>query len=109
MDARLPALADQLLLIERELRLLGWWAPAAPAVERLASAEPFCVDTLAFEEWLQWIFLPRMKDIIERGEGLPSACSIRPMAEMAWAVEGARVAVLLELLEEFDRLINTAA
>lgn len=109
MDARLPALADQLLLIERELRLLGWWAPAAPAVERLASVEPFCVDTLAFEEWLQWIFLPRMKDIIEQGVGLPAACSIRPMAEMAWAVEGARVAVLLELLEEFDRLINTAA
>ncbi|MNJ80295.1 hypothetical protein D3C77_786240 [compost metagenome] len=75
----------------------------------MASAEPFCVDTLAFEEWLQWVFLPRMKEIIERGEGLPLACSIRPMAEMAWAVEGARVAVLLELLEEFDRLINTAA
>lgn len=109
MDARLPALADQLLLIERELRLLGWWSAVAPAVERLASVEPFCVDTLAFEEWLQWIFLPRMKDIIERGEGLPSACSTRPMAEMAWAVEGARVAVLLGLLEEFDRLINTAA
>lgn len=109
MDARLPALADQLLLIERELRLLGWWSAVAPAVERLASVEPFCVDTLAFEEWLQWIFLPRMKGIIERGEGLPSACSIRPMAEMAWAVEGARVAVLLGLLDEFDRLINTAA
>ncbi|WP_258876037.1 YqcC family protein, partial [Pseudomonas aeruginosa] len=31
------------------------------APEALASPEPFCVDTLALEQWLQWIFLPRMK------------------------------------------------
>lgn len=108
MDARLPALADQLLLIERELRLLGWWASVAPAAERLASPEPFCVDTLAFEEWLQWIFLPRMKAIIEADAALPSACMIRPMADMAWSAEGERVARLLALLEEFDRLIAMA-
>ncbi|MCQ4348137.1 YqcC family protein [Pseudomonas stutzeri] len=105
MDARVPALADQLLLIERELRRLGWWASVAPETERLASAEPFCVDTLALEEWLQWIFLPRMKQIIETQAPLPGACAILPMAEVAWAAEGERVAVLLELLESFDRLI----
>lgn len=108
MDARLPALAEQLLLIERELRLLGWWASAAPGAERLASVEPFCVDTLAFEEWLQWVFLPRMAVLVERGEGLPAGCSIRPMAEMAWAAEGRRVGGLLELLGEFDRLLGGA-
>lgn len=109
MDARLPALADQLLLIERELRLLGWWSAVAPAVERLASVEPFCVDTLAFEEWLQWIFLPRMKLIIEQAAPLPAACAIQPMAEEVWTGEGEQVAVLLRLLGEFDRLIVAAA
>ncbi|WP_455232362.1 YqcC family protein [Geopseudomonas aromaticivorans] len=109
MDARLPAVADQLLLIERELRLLGWWGSVMPAEERLASQEPFCLDSLALEEWLQWIFLPRMKAIIEQGVGLPGACAIQPMAEQSWRAEGARVAALLALLAEFDRLINTAA
>ena len=49
MDDRVPALADQLLLIERELRVLGVWASSPPAPEALASQEPFCVDTLSFE------------------------------------------------------------
>ena len=35
MDARLPALADQLLLIERELRVLGMWSSEAPSAEAL--------------------------------------------------------------------------
>lgn len=31
MDPRYALLADQLLLIERELRVLGWWADTAPS------------------------------------------------------------------------------
>ena len=67
MDARVNALAEHLLLIERELRVLGWWQEQAPSAEALASQEPFCVDTLTFEQWLQWIFLPRMKQLLEAG------------------------------------------
>ncbi|MGC3710920.1 YqcC family protein, partial [Pseudomonas aeruginosa] len=48
-------------MIERELRALGRWSESSPAPEPLASPEPFCVDTLALEQRLQWIFLPRMK------------------------------------------------
>ena len=109
MDPRLPVLADQLLLIERELRLLGWWAGVAPEAERLASTVPFCADTLALQEWLQWIFLPRMKAIIEQGGALPGACTIHPMGEEAWGGEGVRVAGLLARLAEFDRLISARA
>lgn len=109
MDARVPVVADQLLLIERELRRLDWWGSVEPAAERLASVEPFCVDTLALEEWLQWIFLPRMKQVIEQQSPLPGACAIQPMAEMAWAQEGERVVVLLRLLGEFDRLLAADA
>lgn len=109
MDARIPALAEQLLLIERELRLLGWWSEQMPAAERLASVEPFCVDTLALEEWLQWIFLPRMKMLIEQQAPLPGACALLPMAEVVWAARGEQVAVLLRLLDEFDRLLAAGA
>ncbi len=84
MDERLPALADQLLQIERELRLLGWWSAQAPSAEALASQEPFCVDTLSFAQWLQWIFVPRMKLIIESDAALPARSGIRPMAEMVY-------------------------
>jgi uncharacterized protein YqcC (DUF446 family) len=108
MDGRLPALADHLLLIERELRVQGWWAAAPPSAEALASVEPFSVDTLAFEEWLQWIFLPRMKAIIESGQTLPSVSGIRPMGEMVYS-GSTKAKGLLVLLGEFDELIGPAA
>ncbi|MDF3931993.1 YqcC family protein [Pseudomonas citronellolis] len=108
MDSRLPALADQLLLIERELRALELWAAQPPSDEALASQEPFCVDTLDLSEWLQWIFLPRMKLIIESGADLPRASGIREIAEVVYAGEGERMLGLLEALGAFDRLIGEA-
>lgn len=109
MDKRLPALAEQLLLIERELRLLGWWASTPPSAEALASQEPFCVDTLPFEGWLQWVFLPRMKSVLEAAAPLPRASGIRPMAEEAYRGREGQVLALLVALGEFDKLIGGEA
>lgn len=106
MDERLPALAEQLLLIERELRRLGWWSATAPDAEALASQQPFCVDTLSFEAWLQWILLPRMKMLIETAAPLPAASAIREMGEEVYGASGKQVGVLLDLLGGFDRLIT---
>lgn len=108
MDTRIPLLAEQLLLIERELRLLGLWAALPPSSEALASEQPFCVDTLLFEEWLQWIFLPRMKLILESGSELPAVSGIQPMAEVVYRERLGEMGRLLELLGDFDRLITGA-
>src|SRR5690606_6450282 len=70
-----------------------------------ASCEPFCVDTLAFEEWLQWIFLPRMKVILENDEALPAASGILVMAELIYRDRQPSARGLLESLGAFDRLI----
>ncbi|MFI8582810.1 YqcC family protein [Ectopseudomonas khazarica] len=106
MDARVNALAEHLLLIERELRVLGWWQEQAPSAEALASQEPFCVDTLTFEQWLQWIFLPRMKQLLEADAALPSVSGIQPMAEMVYREQSGVARRLLELLGEFDCLLT---
>ncbi|MBC9249568.1 pseudouridine synthase [Pseudomonas alcaligenes] len=108
MSPRIAALADQLLLIERELRLLGLWSPQAPAAEALASREPFCVDTLPFEAWLQWLLLPRMKSLLESGGSLPTASGLLPMAEEVYKGRLGEVRALLAALGEFDRLIGSA-
>lgn len=109
MDARLPEVAEQLLVMERELRVQGLWQLAEPAPEALCSQEPFCVDTLTFEQWLQWVFLPRMKIIVESGQPLPRVSGIRPMAEMALAERLDSLAGLLAALERFDSLIAQEA
>lgn len=109
MSARLSALADQLLLIERELRVLGMWSAESPTAEALASQQPFCVDTLDFEAWLQWIFLPRMKQLLEAAGPLPAASGIRPMAEERYKGREVEMGALLVALGEFDRLIGSAS
>lgn len=109
MDPRLPAVAEQLLVVERELRVQGFWQLVQPAPEALASEEPFCVDTLSFEQWLQWVFLPRMKVIVESGQPLPRASGIHAMAQMALAERLERLGGLLAALERFDSLIGGEA
>ena len=110
MDQRFPKIAEQLLLIERELRVQGWWDEVSPSAQALSSVEPFSVDTLDFEQWLQWIFLPRMKLILEQDLPLPTASGIQEMAEMVFAardVQG-RDRQLQVLLKEFDQLISAS-
>lgn len=106
MQRRVSTVADQLLLIERELRVLGWWEASPPDARALASQQPFCVDTLELHQWLQWIFLPRMKLLVEGGQPLPTTSGIHAMAEVVYAQRLAEVRELLKALAAFDRLIS---
>ena len=106
MDPRILDIADHLLLIERELHVQGWWSAEAPSAEALASTVPFAVDSLSFEQWLQWIFLPRMKEILEKGLALPNASGILVMAETVYANRPEESRQLRRLLAEFDQLIS---
>ncbi|MCP4286943.1 MAG: YqcC family protein [Gammaproteobacteria bacterium] len=96
--------------IEKEMRALGQWEGGVPEVESLSSQLPFCYDTLMFNQWLQWIFLPRIKAVVEGESPLPEKSEIAPMAEV-WldeqnkAFPGHR---LLDLLREMDRQISEA-
>lgn len=108
MDKRVPSIADHLLLIEQELRLRGWWEERAPSAQALASVEPFSVDTLSFEQWLQWIFLQRMKMILENDLPLPNASGILEMAEMVYVDRVQETTRLRQLLAEFDELIRSS-
>ena len=101
------AVAEELLLIERELRLLDWWAQTPPEAWRLQSAAPFCVDSLTLEQWLQWIFLPRMKVLVEEGAPLPASCAILPVAELSWREHDSRLlGGLLASLKAMDSLLG---
>lgn len=59
----------------------------APSEQALSSKMPFCCDTMSFENWLQFVFLPKMSHLISRELPLPEKLEITPMAEQSWAVE----------------------
>ena len=109
MDPRIPAIADHLLLIEHEMRIQGLWSDAVHGADALASTEPFSVDRLEFEEWVQWIFLPKMKLLIEQGQPLPSVSGIAEMAGHVFGQRRGNWKPLLKHFKDFDLLISTSA
>ncbi|MDH5299825.1 MAG: YqcC family protein [Gammaproteobacteria bacterium] len=77
------ALAELTLMLEKELREQHLWHSKPPAAPALASPQPFCFDTLEFPQWLQWVYLPQLKTLIERGDYLPKESDIAEYAEQA--------------------------
>lgn len=103
------AVADVLLKIECEMRQCSLWSTKLPTESALQSIQPFCVDTMGFNEWLQFVFIPKMKQIIEEGHLLPSSCDISAMAEESFALYAVNTHTLLNLLIECDEILMARA
>ena len=99
--------ASLLIDIEAELRRLQQWQQDIPAPEALASTEPFCVDTLTFVQWLQFIFLPRMHALAAAQQLPPGRCEIKPLAEEYFRNTKLDVDYLLRSIDDLDRAINS--
>jgi uncharacterized protein YqcC (DUF446 family) len=96
----LTALGD----LELKLRAEERWLAKSPSDSQLSSIQPFCVDTLAFEQWLQWVFIPRMQLLASKQLPLPGGCHLQPMGEQSLAHLSQRQSELLEVLGRIDRL-----
>ncbi len=74
------------LLDELELQLKAhklWQREPIDAV-LLRSQQPFCIDTLQFEQWLQFVFIVKMHELIKSQQSLPTSIALTPMAEVTW-------------------------
>jgi uncharacterized protein YqcC (DUF446 family) len=99
-------LADLILQIEAEMRSLDLWESRPPPPDALASTAPFCFDTLAFTQWVQWMLLPRLVRMVEQRQPWPERSEIAPLAEESFKELPQNTEQLLVLLQEFDALIN---
>lgn len=91
--------------METEMRRIGMWSAQAPPPAAFNSTAPFCHDTMRFENWLQWVFIPRMHALIDQHGELPFRSAIAPLAQMVFAeMHDVATADLLALIREFDRL-----
>ncbi len=100
--------AEVLIDIEAQLRQLGQWHKVRPTAEALASDLPFCVDTLTFPQWLQFVFLPTVYAMLEEGQTLPERCGIAPMAEEYFRGTGLRSSELVAALVRIDELLSAS-
>ena len=99
------------LLTALELALLeaGWWGDESPDAAALTSTEPFCVDTLRFSEWLQWVYIPKMRAYIASQGALPERSGLLAIAEEAWRGSAADTDGLLLVMRALDGLVNQDA
>ena len=90
---------ERLLAIEALLRKTEHWQDSAPDSRAFASEQPFCLDTMEPIEWLQWVLIPRMRQLLESGMPLPQNFAVAPYYEMALDnAHPVRERVLAELL-----------
>jgi uncharacterized protein YqcC (DUF446 family) len=106
MTDRHIAVAEVLLDLECELRRAHLWQDQSPSAEALASDQPFALDTLEFHQWLQFILLPRMHQLVEQRLPLPTACALSPMAEEVYQQQLLLMKPLLMQLQRLDRLFG---
>ncbi|EFE96057.1 Domain of uncharacterised function, DUF446 [Serratia odorifera] len=92
--------------IEQSMRDLALWQVSPPAPEAFSSTEPFCVDSMLAEEWLQWVLLPRMYALLDAGAPLPTRFAITPYFEEALKDKQPNCLPLLVLLQRLDNTLN---
>ena len=99
-------IAAQLIELEAGLRQLGLWSDEVRSPESLLSDQPFAVDVLEMEQWLQYLFLPTLYDLLKHDAPMPEQCAVAPMAEETLGKKTIPCKALIATLRDLDRLIT---
>lgn len=103
MPHRRTQLAQLLNELEQLLRAQADWSSQRPEPRALASQQPFCLDTLRFTEWLQFVFIERLRQRLDDKLPLPEACAVAPMASQCLNTRDP--GPLIALLARIDALL----
>lgn len=95
--------------LETEMRDVNLWETATPQASAFDSQLPFFYDTMSFNQWLQWVFVPRFRAILEGGHSLPGKCDVAPMAEEYFKEQDVYGDPIVGLLRRFDEAVNESA
>ncbi|MDO4642603.1 MAG: YqcC family protein [Cardiobacteriaceae bacterium] len=106
MSAHIEQMYALLEVLRLAMLEVGWWGERAPDAEALASTEPFCVDTLRFTEWLQWVYMPKMQAYIKQHQALPERSGLFAIAEESWRGSDENTEGLLLVVRTLDALVN---
>ncbi len=102
------AMAALLLDLEAALRSSALWQQQPPSEQALASTQPFCVDSLDFSQWLQFVFIPRIRFMLEQHAPLPAVSGIAAMGEEAFRGQSRVQLSLMPVLENIDQCLGQA-
>lgn len=103
MSPAYSSIKSKIDAIEDELKHIGFWQAEPLKPEQYNFQRAFGMDTMAFSQWLQFIFIPRVNSIIAEHGQFPKSSSVGAQAvrEFDGLDEASR---LITLLSEFDAM-----
>jgi uncharacterized protein YqcC (DUF446 family) len=103
MNDRGAIVKEKIAAIEAEMRRIGLWQEEPLPKRAYDYTLAFAQDSMAFHQWLQFVFIPQVKKMAEDYEELPKMSRVSPAAVRAFEGwdKGSR---LIVLLKEFDNL-----
>jgi uncharacterized protein YqcC (DUF446 family) len=100
------AIQSLLMDIQAQMHALNLWESEPPSEQALASTEPFCIDTLSFSQWLQFVFIARLRYMIDAELALPSQSDVTAMAEEYFRPLPINANTLIHLIQQIDNLLG---
>lgn len=91
--------------LQQVLKQTALWQSVPPSEPAFASQEPFAIDFMTANEWLQWIFIPRMTALCESKQQLPAQIAIKPYVEEALK-EFEHLNLLLSPITKIEQLLQ---
>ena len=99
------AVAERLAAIIAEMQRIGLWQAEPLQPEQHQFKRAFAMDTMTYQQWLQFVFVPRVEAIIAATGAFPddSQVGIQAIREFDGYTEAEP---LVALLCEFDALFD---
>jgi uncharacterized protein YqcC (DUF446 family) len=96
-----PKCAHLLEQIELELKRLHRWGDAPPAPDKFIAMGAFGANKMAYEQWLQFVFIPAVKEALAGQRAAPARSEAGIYAVKYF--DGSDADTLVRLLNEFDK------
>jgi uncharacterized protein YqcC (DUF446 family) len=91
--------------LEQSLREAKLWSSTVPSIKALQSQLPFAIDTMSFEQWLQFVFIPKMSELVSTDSTLPDNVELLPMAQQRFGAAD-YLSGVTAVLSEIDLLFG---
>jgi uncharacterized protein YqcC (DUF446 family) len=91
--------------IEAEMKAIGCWSEQALPEAAYDFHQAFARDTMSFTQWLQYVLIPRVRQIVADQDDFPARCRVGVQAIREFDGD-ARASGLTALLIEFDALLD---
>jgi len=86
------------------MRRIGYWQSEPLRPEQMDFTQAFAMDTMTFAQWLQFVFLPRVREAAAANQ-FPAGSSVGTQAVREFDGDP-NAGVLTTVLAEFDALFD---